>query len=88
MIWSDFNTTFLPAAQQTKMAEFEAIALAMRPSGTGTPQVGALTLSQAKAARRKLEEIRDLLVNATRGVEYVVRIKQAEALDALDAANP
>jgi hypothetical protein len=87
MIWADFNNSFLSAAQQAKMAEFEALGNTLRAGGTGVP-IGALTLSQAKQARAKIEECHALMANALRGVQYVVSVKQQQALADLDAANP
>jgi hypothetical protein len=87
MIWSDFNNSFLSAAQQAKMAEFEALGRALQ-APVSAPSIGALTLSQAKQARAKIAECRELLMLAQRGVELVIHTKQAEALAQLDAANP
>jgi hypothetical protein len=91
MQWSDFNTTYLSAAQQTKAAQLEAIgrALELYRAGKGPkPDISAVTMSQAKAAKTKNEDIQALLIPAVTGTEYVIRRLKDEAADAFDAANP
>lgn len=90
MQWSDFQTSYLSAAQQTKAAQLETIfnAMVLQRTGGPKPDISAVTMSQAKAARVKNTDIRTLVDKAVVGADYVIQRLRDEAAQSFDDSNP
>lgn len=90
MQWSDFQASYLSAAQQTKAAQLETIGRAVSAYRQGTgpkPDISAITMTQAKAAKVKNDDIRALVDWAVVGAEYVIRQLREDAANAAEAAG-
>ena len=77
----------LTAQQQAAMQSFAALAATLGPGGGGAG-VPTATLSQAKAAKVWMTELRQLVEPAQRGIQYTIEYLHRENAKAFDEANP
>jgi hypothetical protein len=91
MVWGDFEDQYLTPAQQLNAQKFEIIgkeAMLHRIGQGPPPDITQVTLSQAKAARTKFEDMLRLVNDGMAGAQYVFRTLHEENAKNYDAANP